>query len=93
MNKNDALNTIINSHATPRLALEAIADYCDDPAAISSPTIIAAINDLLATNDEDDHDITLAAEKINDINPDLAREFAMITDLCPHHFCDPDNCA
>lgn len=88
--RHSALARILDAHTNIDNALTAIADYCDDPAAISSPSLIADLDTLL---DDTMPDITLAAERLDDLNTDLARRFAELTDLCPSHFCDPDNCA
>lgn len=92
--RRDALNAILLRFTSEGGALTAIADYCDDPASLSSPSMIENINTLLGTNDEDDHDITLAAEMIYLIGgPEIGKRFCDRNELCADHFSDPENCA
>lgn len=91
MNKNEAFNAIIAAHLSPRFAMNTICDYLDDPAAISSPSMIDALDALLG--DPDDTDTTETAEMIAAINPSAAAIFCEYAELCPIHFSDPEICA
>lgn len=88
------LRAILDAHSTLTSAAECLTDYIDDPAAISSPALIDDLDALLESLaiDADDTDATEIAETIAPIHPAFAREFAMINELCPDHFCDFENC-
>jgi hypothetical protein len=90
--RRDALRAIIAAHQGRESdALEAIADYCDDPAAISSPGLIEDIETFFG---EWEREITTAAEKIYMIGGiELGKQFCAMNELCAQHFCDLEICA
>jgi hypothetical protein len=95
MNKNakDAIDTIILAHTSIGGAATMICDYLDDPAAISSPTLINAMETLINELDEPDNaDITAILELITPLNADLGEEIAMRAELCPTCFADIEVC-
>jgi hypothetical protein len=101
-NANDArtaLDSIIAAHMTMGGAATCLADYLDDPAAISSPSLIANLDKLiraltsLPDADPDDIDDTTIAEHLATIDPTFSRLFCERTELCPTHFSDPETCA
>jgi hypothetical protein len=89
-NTNDALATIINAHTDLADAASTIIDYLDDPAAISSPSLINALDSLI--DDAPEPDITAILEMITPLDADLAREIADQGELCPTCFSDLDIC-
>lgn len=88
----DALHRIIMLHTSWNWAISCILDYLDDPAAISSPSLIADL-DIVIGGDPEFSDITQAHELIEEIAPQFARCFAARAELCHDHSSDPDNCA
>jgi hypothetical protein len=98
-----AIDTIIVAHDwNIDNAATAIFDYTEDPAVISSPSLIDALDVLLINaynSDEDDEgygngfDLTAVAETIFNHNPALAVAFAALAELCPNCFSDLDVCA
>lgn len=89
MNPADALDLILIKHFSQGGAATTITDYIDDPAAISSPSLITALDALLG----DEPEITEAHELIKTLNPSLAADIALRAELCNDHSCDPENCA
>lgn len=90
--RREALNLIFLKHSSTSAAISTILDYLDDPAAISSPSMIEAL-DIVNGADPDFADITQTAELISEFDAETARTLAMRAELCPIHFSDPENCA
>lgn len=90
--RRDALNTIFLAHTSPGGAFSCILDYLDDPACISSPSLIAALDTLNGAS-PDFADITQTVELIGEFDRETAITLAMRAELCPDHYCDPENCA
>ena len=88
-----ALDTILLAHTSTGGALSCILDYADDPACISSPHLIAALDILHDESDPDMIDITRTLELIDEISPEIAAALAERAELCADHYCDPENCA
>ena len=91
--RHDALATIIAAHASRELAAETIIDYHDDPAAISSPTLIEALEVITDETSHEFLDITATLEAIEEIDRDLAELLAQRAELCIEHACDIAICA
>lgn len=88
--RRDALNAIIAQHSNPTHALDAIATYCDDPAAISSPSLLDNLTIFFRDKDEE---ITSAGELIYLIGGiDLGTEFCIMNELCARCFTHLDIC-
>lgn len=88
----DAILALLDAHGG-RIddAARALSDYLFDPAAISSPTVIDACNDIIALSGHDD-DPTAIAETLMTLSEPLAKAFCNCEELCPIHICDIDNC-
>ena len=87
-----ALNTIFLAHSSTSGAISTILDYLDDPAAISSPTMIEAL-DIVNGADPDFADITQTIELISEFDNETALTLCARAEICPIHFSDPENCA
>lgn len=87
-----ALNDIFLAHSSTSAAISTILDYLDDPAAISSPSMIEAL-DIVNGADPDFADITQTVELISEFDSETAKTLAARAELCMIHFCDPENCA
>ena len=96
MNKNDALAAIIAAHSNPADALRAMIDYAIDPAAISSPSLIANLDALysdptaaLALRALDE----LITDAHDDLNDDDFADFAEMIINDEHLDLDPSDTA
>lgn len=88
--RRDAFNAIMAAHSNPDHALEAIGAYCDDPAAISSPSLLDNLAIFFGDNEAE---ITIAAEKIYMIGGiEFGKRFCAMNELCAIHFSDIENC-
>jgi hypothetical protein len=88
-----ALALIIAKHqGNLDAAAEAFITFCDDDAAISSPSLIEALDTFLMT-DTYTVEITQTLEFVDEFSHELARRIAEHAELCPTHLSDPENCA
>lgn len=88
----DAILALLDAHQG-RIddAAYTLGTFLDDPAAISSPTVITACNDIIALSGHDD-DPTAIAETLMTLCEPLAKAFCADQELCPIHICDIDIC-
>lgn len=90
-NRADALSSLIASHMTLGGTASTITDYIDDPACISSPSMIELLDTVIGS-DPDDAEITELHEWLTKINPDLATQIALRAELCDACSSDAECC-
>lgn len=87
-----ALNDIFLAHSSTSAAISTILDYLDDPACISSPSLIENL-DIVNGATPDFADITQTVELISEFDRETALTLCARAELCPIHFSDPESCA
>lgn len=96
MNKNEALEEIISAHQhRMNDASECIADFLEDEAVISSPTLIQALNVLWGETLDVQGlvDLYTMHTTLKAINPAFAKIYADMWEICDEHSADPEVCA
>lgn len=83
-----ALSAILTLTEDTDAALDAIADYCDDTDSVS-PELAEHLAILI---DDNNPEITVAADRLDDLNSQLAQRFAELVELCPDHLRDESDC-